>query len=106
MRLLDADKAPTGARLRGSCWTSIRSANLIERGRPSRAISPAPDGDTDTCFDAAGLAPMPDWHRAFDDPIPVADGRVLRTLHDAAHYATALRKAVQKQPSGRPQQKC
>jgi hypothetical protein len=49
---------------------------------------------------------MPDWHRAFDDPIPVADGRVLRTLHDAAHYATALRKAVQKQPSGRPQQKC
>jgi hypothetical protein len=29
----------------------------------------------------------PDWSRAFDDPIPLPDGRVLRTLHDAGHYA-------------------
>ena len=37
----------------------------------------------------------PDWLRAFDDPIPVPDGRVLKTLHDAGHYAAALPKAVQ-----------
>jgi hypothetical protein len=30
---------------------------------------------------------MADWHRAFDDPIPVPDGRVLKTLHDAGHVA-------------------
>jgi hypothetical protein len=30
-----------------------------------------------------------------DDPIPVPDGRVLKTLHDAGHYATALPKAMQ-----------
>ena len=35
------------------------------------------------------------WSRAFDDPIPVPGGRVLRTLHDAGHYATALSKDVQ-----------
>ena len=38
---------------------------------------------------------MTAWSRAFDDPIPVPDGRVLRTLHDAGHYAAALPKAVQ-----------
>jgi hypothetical protein len=47
-----------------SCCTSIRTASLIGRGAPSRAISPAPDGrrgrDTGTCFDAADLALMPD----------------------------------------------
>jgi len=26
----------------------------------------------------------PDWSRAFDDPIPLPDRRVLKTLHDAA----------------------
>jgi hypothetical protein len=31
----------------------------------------------------------------FDDPIPLPDGRVLKTLHDAGHYAIALPKAVQ-----------
>jgi len=36
-----------------------------------------------------------DWSRPFDDPIVLPDGRVLRTLHDAGHYATALPKAVQ-----------
>jgi hypothetical protein len=35
------------------------------------------------------------WHRAFDDPITLPDGRTPRTLHDAGHYATALPKAVQ-----------
>jgi hypothetical protein len=36
-----------------------------------------------------------DWSREFDDPIELPDGRVLRTLADAGHYATALPKAVQ-----------
>ena len=49
---------------------------------------------TGSCFNAAGLALMADWHRAFDDPIPVPDGRVLKTLYDAGHYATALPKAT------------
>ena len=40
-------------------------------------------------------AKAPDWSRAFDDPIPLPDGRVPRTLHDADHYATALPKATQ-----------
>ena len=35
------------------------------------------------------------WSRPFDDPITLPDGRVLKTLHDAGHYATALPKAVQ-----------
>jgi hypothetical protein len=39
--------------------------------------------------------PDTDWHLAFDDPIPVPDGRVLKTLHDAGHYVAALPKAVQ-----------
>jgi hypothetical protein len=29
------------------------------------------------------------WSRAFDDPIPLADGRTLRTLRDAASYIMA-----------------
>ena len=33
--------------------------------------------------------------RPFDDPIPVPDGRVLKTLYDAGHYAAALPKAAQ-----------
>jgi hypothetical protein len=37
----------------------------------------------------------PDWSRAFDDPIPLPDGRVLETLHDAGHYVTALPKTAQ-----------
>jgi len=37
----------------------------------------------------------PAWSRAFDDPLPVSDGRMLRTLHDAGHYVAALRKAAQ-----------
>jgi hypothetical protein len=40
---------------------------------------------------------MPDkgWHRPFDDPIRLPDGRELRTLADAGHYVAALPKAVQ-----------
>jgi len=30
-----------------------------------------------------------DWSRAFDDPIPVPDGRVLKTLYYAALPKTA-----------------
>jgi hypothetical protein len=37
------------------------------------------------------------WSCAFD-PIVLSDGRVLRTLHDAGHYAAALPKAAQEQP--------
>jgi hypothetical protein len=30
------------------------------------------------------------WHRQFDDPLELPDGRVLVTLHDAATYITEL----------------
>ena len=32
------------------------------------------------------------WSRAFDDPIPLPDGRILRTLRDAGHYIASLPK--------------
>jgi hypothetical protein len=35
------------------------------------------------------------WSRAFDDPIPVPDGRVPKTLNDTGHYVAALPKATQ-----------
>ena len=35
------------------------------------------------------------WSRAFDDPITLPDGRVLKTLDDAGHYLAALPKATQ-----------
>jgi hypothetical protein len=35
------------------------------------------------------------WSRAFDDPMELPDGRMLRTLRDAGHYVTALSKADQ-----------
>jgi hypothetical protein len=35
-----------------------------------------------------------DWSRAFDDPIPLPDGRRLATLEDAGNYITKLPKAV------------
>jgi hypothetical protein len=34
------------------------------------------------------------WSRAFDDPIPVPDGRVLKTFTMPGHYATVLPKAA------------
>lgn len=35
------------------------------------------------------------WSRKFDDPIPLPDGRTLRTLQDAADYMMQLSKADQ-----------
>jgi hypothetical protein len=35
------------------------------------------------------------WSRAFDDPIELPDGHVLRTLRDAGEYVAALSKADQ-----------
>ena len=53
--------------------------------------------DTGSCFNAAGLAhERYAWSREFDKPIPLPDGRELRTLADAGHYVTALPPAVQK----------
>ena len=36
-----------------------------------------------------------DWSRKFDEPIPLARGRELVTLHDAGTYITKLPKAEQ-----------
>jgi hypothetical protein len=36
------------------------------------------------------------WSSEFDDPIPLADGRQLLTLEDAADYIQRLPKAEQK----------
>jgi|SRR5712664_778924 len=41
------------------------------------------------------------WQRAFDDPIPLPDGRDLRTLRDAADYITKLPKAEHDTPEWR-----
>ena len=38
------------------------------------------------------------WKRAFDDPIPLPDGRELVTLQDAGHYITKLPKAEHDAP--------
>jgi hypothetical protein len=38
------------------------------------------------------------WDRAFDDPIPLPDGRELRTLRDAGNYIAKLPKAEQHAP--------
>lgn len=38
------------------------------------------------------------WQRRFDDPIPLPDGRELKTLRDAGHYITALPEATQRKP--------
>jgi hypothetical protein len=61
MRMFDADaEGADWSEARGSCYASIRSASLIERGRLSRAILRALINgwhgmDTGTCFDGAGL---------------------------------------------------
>jgi hypothetical protein len=41
---------------------------------------------------------LPDWQRAFDDPIPLPDGRKLISLHDAATYITKLPKTEHDAP--------
>ena len=38
------------------------------------------------------------WSRAFHIPIPLPDGRVLRTLRDASEYIQGLPKAVHQRP--------
>ena len=38
------------------------------------------------------------WSRAFHIPIPLPDGRVLRTLRDAGEYIQGLPKAVHQRP--------
>ena len=38
------------------------------------------------------------WKRAFDEPIPLPDGRELVTLKDAGTYITKLPKAEQEAP--------
>jgi hypothetical protein len=45
------------------------------------------------------------WHRTFDDPIPLPDGRELRTLRDAGNFIAKLPKAEHDAPeweSGHP----
>jgi hypothetical protein len=41
---------------------------------------------------------LPDWQRAFDDPIPLPNGRKLISLHDAATYITKLPKTEHDAP--------
>jgi hypothetical protein len=38
------------------------------------------------------------WSRAFHIPIPLPDGRVLRTLRDAGEYIQELPKAIHQRP--------
>ena len=38
------------------------------------------------------------WSREFEEPIPLPDDRVLRTLRDAGDYITKLPKAVHAAP--------
>jgi hypothetical protein len=44
---------------------------------------------------------MPDkgWHRAFDDPIPLPGGGVLRTLRDAGNFIAKLSKREHDAPA-------
>jgi hypothetical protein len=41
------------------------------------------------------------WHRAFDDPITLHDGRVLKTLRDAGEFVAGLPKEKHDQPEWR-----
>ena len=47
------------------------------------------------CRDELSLMP---WSRAFHVPIPLPDGRVLRTLRDAGEYIQELPKAIHQRP--------
>lgn len=37
---------------------------------------------------------MADWKRRFDDPVPMPDGSTIRTIGEAAEYATKLPKKI------------
>jgi hypothetical protein len=41
------------------------------------------------------------WSRAFDEPIALPNGRVLKTLSDAGHLVTSLPKAKHDRPEWR-----
>jgi hypothetical protein len=41
------------------------------------------------------------WSRAFDEPIALPNGRVLKTLSDAGHFVTSLPKAKHDRPEWR-----
>jgi hypothetical protein len=41
------------------------------------------------------------WYRAFDDPIPLPDGRELRTLRDAGQFIAKLTKREHDAPEWR-----
>ena len=57
---------------------------LREIARPIRA--------TGRKADDANIMTDKGWQRAFEDPIPLSDGRTLLTLRDAADYVTELPK--------------
>lgn len=42
---------------------------------------------------------MTDWSRRFNAPVKTADGKMLRTLKDAAEYVLALPPKVQAEPA-------
>ena len=46
----------------------------------------------------AGATLVMSWSRAFHIPIPLPDGRVLRTLRDAGEYIQELPKAIHQRP--------
>ena len=41
---------------------------------------------------------MADWSRCFDEPIPLSDGRLLRTLLDAGRYVAELPRPQHERP--------
>jgi hypothetical protein len=41
------------------------------------------------------------WSRTFHIPIPLPDGRMLRTLHDAGEYIQELPRAIHQRPEWR-----
>jgi hypothetical protein len=41
------------------------------------------------------------WSRAFDEPIALPDGRILKALSDAGHFVTSFPKAKHDRPEWR-----
>jgi hypothetical protein len=91
---------PMPAELRGPAdwWTVTRTGVPVRHYSPQAhdlAMRFATDPTYRQQLASMSANASPDWSRAFDDPITVPDGHVLKTLHDAGHYATALPKGVQ-----------
>jgi hypothetical protein len=85
---------PTG---RGRASTLAHAAALVLHARSVTRRRKAPrrghrrvSGRTSTR--RAGAISNRGWSREFDEPIALAGGRTLRTLHDAATYITGLPK--------------